>query len=1138
MSSETTHRTDEAEAVVGEPAGTSHPVRADEHSERGSSRSDYPDTDCTDNDYDSCEDLMDRDDAYYNNNASDGEPEERGEANASSGDDLGMQALSVTSRRLSDTDLMPPPGVIPDEFVCQVDRYTGRVTTRDGLEIFVDPTQLGDDHTAPTKLDRETRNAILRVLSEEDRNSLPAEWLVDYASLARGLGTSRVFREAVVAAVVPTPQPEAVVYSVSAQAAGGQDVVLEAAAVLHAMGGSVWASTSDASHPGVVTQYLEENQSEPVGDASNASVIREQVAPESSLVVVKTELEMENVTVLQDTAAPEGAEGGVGITPMDVEASPPTHEVVTNVTLTTPTERPAWVALTTEQLNAEATRIANERKSKGQQALLELKEETRRLEAQKKELDERKRQLRKEEKADKERLAALEEERLAQEAKVAKDGFEVPTKDRRKAAKAKKIAAAAKAKAAEIVSESESDTSDASDAPTGLEELISAPSPKLRDIWDNARKKFMLRRPACFSECEIGRGQYSCPPMIDFEGESDDEEWIRLNRKDESVNLFYERMMNVVRNAHNEYYSHDAKSKLAWAAANYGPNNMTCAFDSCIVAEFSWPTRARFLRHLVEVHHHHHPNYECFAEIGKQNKKCTGISTKRRSEMIRHLKEKHGLALKLARQRVIDLHADLYGRLIAMPESEYLKVKVCSGAMCLTGTDQDKQRARFAMSQTAGRMGLSAEIFWEVKCWRGDYDTLSEEQKEKRRKPSEGGSQPKRGRYEGRPESRPSSTDSSTAEELRRVGLHVSPLNRPRVQPAATAGSPAGVATDRVRAPSMKDWWQDPGANQGEAFPPLGPPAGGSSDPNYWATRGRGTTSSRGRGRGMPEERPRPLTGRGPRSSPTVLVTSRPITYNRPITVDLTGSIVNQTPVLKLRVDPSSSPSVAKTFLQDLKAANESREVPPPQAASSTKEVPRRAPKRDLPPGSIQTSVDDTSRYFSAEEKAASVIQAECFGKFQNRYRELSVKYTQDVLRNVVETVDEIQRREQVRIDHDKMLELQHRFDAVDRAEEKAQGAIAHFQEENGKLRKENTDYNIMFRAAFGVPFSEWDGSTKQAKELLLRQEAKNLARVMEREKERRPDAAQARPTVAPTVTPMELEVPKIPPPTSRKDKG
>ena len=499
MSSETTHGTDGPEAVVGTPAGADDMSQAGYLSDRGSN------VPVSESEYDSCDDLEDRDEAYYNNNASDGYADDRGEAYASSGDDLGMHSLSVTGR--SDSDLMPPPGMVPDTYVCQIDRLTGRITTREGREICVDPTLLGDEFTAPTPLDSETRNAILEQLSELDRSWLPGEWLTDYLELAKGLGTSRSFREAVERSSLPMRQPEEVVYPMSAEAAGGTDYVTAAAEVLHAMGSS---DTSDGSQLGPVTQDLGENQSNPVGDASNASGIKGLAATEPA--TVKLELGMDDVVVLQDIAAPAGAEGGVVDVPMDVEASPPIREAVTAVTLIEPTEKPVWVALTTEQLNTEAMRIANEKKTKGQQELLELKEETRKLEAQRKELDERRRQLRKEDRADKERLAALEKERQEQEAKVAADGFVAPAKERKKAAKAAKLAAAAKAKAAESISESDSDASDASDAPkAGLDDLATA-TPKLREVWDNARKKFSQRRPTCFSDCAIAQGQFGCPP--------------------------------------------------------------------------------------------------------------------------------------------------------------------------------------------------------------------------------------------------------------------------------------------------------------------------------------------------------------------------------------------------------------------------------------------------------------------------------------------------------------------------------------------------------------------------------------------------------------------------------------------------
>ena len=79
------------------------------------------------------------------------------------------------------------------------------------------------------------------------------------------------------------------------------------------------------------------------------------------------------------------------------------------------------------------------------------------------------------------------------------------------------------------VTEATHDPSD-EDVPTSVSD---------KSVWDNARNHFQDRKPMCFSDCRKGHSTYALPDPIDRDGHSDDEEWLREERTDESPNKFY-----------------------------------------------------------------------------------------------------------------------------------------------------------------------------------------------------------------------------------------------------------------------------------------------------------------------------------------------------------------------------------------------------------------------------------------------------------------------------------------------------------------------------------------------------------------------------------------------------------------------
>ena len=98
-----------------------------------------------------------------------------------------------------------------------------------------------------------------------------------------------------------------------------------------------------------------------------------------------------------------------------------------------------------------------------------------------------------------------------------------------------------------------------------------------KSIWDNSRNHFKDRRPMCFSDCKKGHSSYALPDPIDKDDHSDDEEWLREERTDESANKFYAVWILQAENYCPKYYDHNQKYKLLWAVDNYSASRRnTC----------------------------------------------------------------------------------------------------------------------------------------------------------------------------------------------------------------------------------------------------------------------------------------------------------------------------------------------------------------------------------------------------------------------------------------------------------------------------------------------------------------------------------------------------------------------------------
>ena len=244
-----------------------------------------------------------------------------------------------------------------------------------------------------------------------------------------------------------------------------------------------------------------------------------------------------------------------------------------------------------------------------------------------------------------------------------------------------------------------------------------------KSIWDNARDHFSDRNPMCFSECRKGHSSYALPDPIDKDGQSDDEEWLREERSDESPNKFYAVWIHKLKNTLPKYYHHDQKWKLLWAVDNYNVKRRNvCPFEICVMDKEKqkvYVTKARFQRHIVEVHMHHHPIYRC-TKAGKRSQGCNGLTTTRRSVMVRHYRNDHQKSARDSLDVVMKTHHKM------MEPMDTKRLNKITGSTKYFGntmlTPKHKLSAEFGLSHEPMRLNMCAETYLRVKLFRGDND--------------------------------------------------------------------------------------------------------------------------------------------------------------------------------------------------------------------------------------------------------------------------------------------------------------------------------------------------------------------------------------------------------------------------------
>ena len=280
-----------------------------------------------------------------------------------------------------------------------------------------------------------------------------------------------------------------------------------------------------------------------------------------------------------------------------------------------------------DTIDAEATKL------KAQQKILtergrKLRKERKAAEMEEKKLEEQLKRETRQKKKDEEKAAAEAKAKEEEAVKEKEDGkwTKVTTRKKSQDAEAMEVEegeasehdngdddASSVAESVEVTEETVEPSDD--DVPTSVSD---------KSIWDNARDHFSDRKPMCFSECRKGHSSYALPDPIDKDGQSDDEEWLREERTNESPNKFYAVWIHKLKSTLPKYYGHDQKWKLLWAVDNYNVKRRNvCPFEICVMDKEKqkiYVTKARFQRHIVEVHMHHHPIYRC-AKAGNRGVK-------------------------------------------------------------------------------------------------------------------------------------------------------------------------------------------------------------------------------------------------------------------------------------------------------------------------------------------------------------------------------------------------------------------------------------------------------------------------------------------------------------------------------------
>ena len=573
---------------------------------------------------------------------------------------------------------------------------------------------------------------------------------------------------------------------------------------------------------------------------------------------------------------------------------------------------------------------------------------------------------------------------------------------------------------------------DESDHDSSREEEVSGDKTE-QDMWNNSRAGFPHYIPVCLEDCKTTSTKYKTPPAINRNGESDDEDWLRESRKEKLPSHFNLVWLGKAQRWPETYYTRDQKHKLKWAADVYfkeGIRDKECPFALCENGSETprvYRTRTRFIRHLVEIHMHHHPEYICDDSRGKICMNCNGLSTPRRGVMVRHLTQDHGYGFQVSVEKVRLLHKKLMDQLAAVPTKALDKITSSNHFWCevMPTTKQEKLCARLELPDETGRLDMTAHIWDQVCLWKqGRFQ--DSRRVDSRRHYSGERFNPERFNPEA-PHSRGAGYRSRSPSPMGRG-------RRPDLSYPDRSMPPPG-GRGRYQSDSSA-WWQHRNTREQE-FPEM--PSHGSEAQ---------VLDQYGRAQGHPDYQKPPHAGRKPEAAGSAAY----------------AAVTATTP-------PSAAPGMLPSA--------------PKPLGDPVKLVPVRQEPVPLPKGALVHTPRPARVFFTDTQVASSDIQKTAFKVWQDKQMSLGKEFLDKLSQLSLECVHGIHQAEVVRLQKEEGDRLKKEMAEASAAKSAAASSTEYLREQIRSLQERNEELNVKFLGAFGVLMDGWDGTPEHAFRLL-----------------------------------------------------
>ena len=144
-----------------------------------------------------------------------------------------------------------------------------------------------------------------------------------------------------------------------------------------------------------------------------------------------------------------------------------------------------------------------------------------------------------------------------------------------------------------------------------------------------------------------------------------------------------------------------------------------------------------------------------------------------------------------------------------------------------------------------------------------------------------------------------------------------------------------------------------------------------------------------------------------------------------------------------------------------------------------------------VPADAIVQVVPAVSVFFQKAEKPSAEIQKELFAAWADDYVQRSIKFAEESMGTVLQTVHWASERERSRIELSAREDLHAEKAAVNAECETASAAIAFVRLKLDDVEKTNENMNLKFLKCFGVFMKDWDGTEAHIHQLILEKNQK-----------------------------------------------